>query len=298
MLLLSTWSFGLRGHDVAWPALADGGTALDAVETVCRIIDLDPEVDSVGFGGLPDRSGAMTLDGAIMVSPAECGAAAGLTRHLHPVSVARRVMERTDHVMLVGEGADRFADEQGFEPAPLLSDDARRRYEAWRSDPAPVDQSRDGGGTTARRPFDVGGGSLFDEEEPWRHHDTISALALDAGGRLAGASSTSGMPFKVPGRVGDSPIIGHGLYVDQEVGAVAATGTGELVMGVCGSFLAIELMRGGTAPLDALRAVADRLGSVERGKDADLLILDGDPLDTTARVQYVVSNGQVVVEPQ
>jgi isoaspartyl peptidase/L-asparaginase-like protein (Ntn-hydrolase superfamily) len=250
-VIIATWSFAQRGTAAAWPALAGGGSSLDAVETACGVVERDPEVDSVGFGGLPDRAGAVTLDACVMVSPRACGSVCALSRHLDATSIARRVMERTPWAMLAGPGADAFADEQGFEPQTLLAPAAEARWRAWRRNPAGVDQSRDRG-YAPLRPIDTGGGGeLFGHDE--RHGtDTVCVLALDRAARLAGACSTSGVPYKDPGRVGDSPIIGQGLYVDPVHGAAAATGTGELVMGSCSSFLAVELMRRGATPLDAL----------------------------------------------
>jgi len=272
MRIVSTWSFGLRANEAAWPHLS-AGRPLDAVEAACRYADAAPDIDSVGFGGLPDASGRVSLDGCVMLGPDRCGSVAGLRSHLHPVSVARRVMEGTPHVMLVGADADAFADREGLASAELLSPEARASYEKWRREGGVIDQSRDGPSRTLGfdplRPVDrrhgedgrlFGGASLPADEARWRHHDTIGTLAIDARGAIAGACSTSGTPFKVPGRVGDSPIIGHGLYVDPEAGAATATGTGELIMGVCGSFLAVEELRRGAAPVDAARAAVERIG--------------------------------------
>ena len=271
MRIVSTWSFGLRANEAAWQHVAEG-RALDAVEAACAYADAASDIDSVGFGGLPDASGRVSLDGCVMLSPAQCGSVAGLRHHLHPVSVARRVMERTPHVMLVGSDADDFADRHGLGRAALLSDEARATYEKWRREGGVVDQSRDGPSRTLGfdplRPVDrrhgddgrlFGGATLPADEARWRHHDTIGCLALDARGTLAGGCSTSGTPFKVPGRVGDSPIIGHGLYVDPEVGAATATGTGELIMGLCGAFLVVEAMRRGASPADAVREAVERM---------------------------------------
>jgi N4-(beta-N-acetylglucosaminyl)-L-asparaginase len=270
MRIVSTWSFGLRANEEAWPHV-EAGRALDAVEAACAYADRAPDIDSVGFGGLPDASGRVSLDGCVMLSPARCGSVAGLRQHLHPVSVARLVMERTQHVMLVGADADAFADAQGLARAELLSDDARAAYEKWLREGGVVDQSRESGsglGFNPLRPVDrrhgedgrlFGGAALPADEAKWRHHDTIGCLALDAKGVLAGGCSTSGTPFKTPGRVGDSPIIGHGLYVDPEVGGATATGTGELIMGVCGAFLVVEAMRRGAGVEDAVREAAMRL---------------------------------------
>lgn len=260
--LLSTWSFGQRANAVAWPGLSSGGSALDAVEAVSVFCEDDPDIDSVGFGGLPDRDGEMSLDGCIMLSPERCGSVCAIRRHRHPVTLSRLVMERTPHVMLAGEGADAFADAHGQPIETLLAPKAREAWLKWKEERRPADQSRDQG----VRPVDVDPtGTLFaavDDEERWRNnHDTIGVLALDEDGLLAGACSTSGMPWKVPGRVGDSPIIGHGLYVDPDGGAAVATGTGELVMAVCGSFLAVEQMRGGSMPRDAVTEVLERIAA-------------------------------------
>ena len=270
MRIVSTWSFGLRANEAAWPRLA-AGDALGAVEAACAYADAASDIDSVGYGGLPDASGRVSLDGCVMLSPARCGSVAGLRTHLHPVSVARRVMERTPHVMLVGADADEFADREGFARSDLLSPEARASFDKWRAEGGVVDQSRDGPSRTLGydplRPVDrrhgtdgrLFGGGLPPDEAAWRHHDTIGCLALDARGVLAGGCSTSGTPFKVPGRVGDSPIIGHGLYVDPTVGGATATGTGELIMGVCGAFLVVEAMRRGATPADATREAVLRL---------------------------------------
>ncbi len=255
-ILLSTWSFGLRGHEAAWPDLQAGGEALDAVVAAATTIEADPEIDSVGFGGLPDRDGRVTLDACVMKSPASCGSVCGLRRHLHAARIARRIMEDTEHVMLAGEAADVFADSVGEPETDLLAPEAKAAWDRWRTEGIDVDLIRDAG-----RPIDRDGGRLFggDDEQRWAGHDTIGTLALDVRGVLAGACSTSGSPWKVPGRVGDSPIVGHGLYVDPGVAAVSATGSGELVMGVCGAMLAVECIRRGDEPLDALLTVLRRI---------------------------------------
>ena len=267
-LIISTWSFGKRGNEAAWPILARGGSSLDAVEKACVVVEQDADVDSVGFGGLPDASGRVSLDACVMLSPARCGSVCNVARFMHPVSIARRVMEKTSHVMLAGDGADTFANQQGFLPADLLAAQAQDAWNTWQRDGLSIDQSRDKG-TFSPRPIDrpeIAGGKLFyhpgpadDDETRWKHHDTIGVLAIDTRGVLAGACSTSGTPFKLPGRVGDSPIIGHGLYVDPAHGAAVATGTGQLLMGVWGSFLVVECMRRGATAIEALRETLTRI---------------------------------------
>lgn len=316
MRIVSTWSFGLRANEDAWPHLAAGRT-LDAVEAACAYADRAPDIDSVGYGGLPDAGGRVSLDGCVMLSPARCGSVAGLRTHLHPVSVARRVMERTPHVMLVGADADAFASREGFPAAELLSPEARATYEKWLREGGVVDQSRDSGLSAAKgigfdplRPVDrrhggdgrlFGGGdtppepgSLPADEARWRHHDTIGCLALGMDGALAGGCSTSGTPFKVPGRVGDSPIIGHGLYVDPRAGAATATGTGELIMGICGAFLVVESMRRGATALEAVREATRRIAesyALEQHHQAAFLAMapDGSFASAALRPGYRTS---------
>ena len=324
MRIVSTWSFGLRANEAAWQKVIaptmGSIAALDAVEAACAYADAASDIDSVGYGGLPDATGRVSLDGCVMLSPAQCGSVAGLRRHLHPVSVARRVMERTPHVMLVGADADLFANAQGLSESELLSPEARATYEKWLREGGVVDQSRDaslavGLGFDPLRPMDrrhgsdgrlFGGGELPPDEARWRHHDTIGCLALDANGVLAGGCSTSGTPFKVPGRVGDSPIIGHGLYVDPAVGAATATGTGELIMGICGAFLAVECMRRGASPLDAAREAVSRIAStypLESHHQAAFLVMarDGSFASASLRPGYRTSvrdaSGARALEP-
>lgn len=268
-VMLSTWSFGPVGNAAGYPILRRGGpdAALDAVVAAAGAVELDPAVSSVGVGGIPDADGRVSLDACVMMDPDRCGSVACVRRYATVAAIARRVMERTIHVMLVGEGAEAFAAREGFSERPLLTDEARREWEKWRADPRSLDSERYRGwlppaNVEEQEESPAGGaGGGNGAGEPYSH-DTVSILARDEHGRLAGACSTSGMAFKVPGRVGDSPIIGHGLYVDQRAGAAAATGTGELIMGVCGSFLAVELMRQGWSPqiaiVEVLRRIADR----------------------------------------
>jgi N4-(beta-N-acetylglucosaminyl)-L-asparaginase len=232
--IISTWHHGLAANAAAWEQLVAGRSVLDAVETGVRVSEADPAVTSVGFGGLPDSSGEVTLDACIMNPAGDAGAVACLKHIMHPISVARLVMEETPHVMLVGEGALEFAMSKGFQKTDLLTTNARKAWEEWKKKHEAV------------QPVGTG-------------HDTIGMVALDANGDLAGACTTSGLAFKLPGRVGDSPIIGAGLYVDNQVGGAAATGVGELVMKTLGSFLVVELMRTGISPEEACRMALQRI---------------------------------------
>ena len=233
-VIISTWPHGLAANAAAWEKLGSGGSVLDAVEAGVRVSEADPEVTSVGFGGLPDSKGELTLDACIMNPAGDAGAVACLKHILHPISVARLVLEDTPHVMLVGEGALHFAMEKGFEKTDLLTPAARKAWEQWKK-------------------------SGKADKPAGSDHDTIGLLAIDAGNDLAGACTTSGLAYKLPGRVGDSPIIGAGLFIDNEVGGAAATGVGELVMKTLGSFLIVELMRSGISPEEACRMALERI---------------------------------------
>lgn len=239
MIAISTWNFGLPANKVAWEIIAQNGTALDAVEHGVRHCEADPDVRSVGYGGLPDKTGIVTLDACIMDHYGNCGAVAYVKDIKHPITLARRVMERTNHVMLVGEGASQFAESQGINREFLLTDDARTRWKQWKK----------------KQEF---------SEINWENHDTICMLAMDSTGLLAGASTTSGIAWKMHGRVGDSPIVGAGLYVDGSVGAAAATGRGESVMKICGSFLIVEYMRNGATAQQACIMAAKRLAQQQK----------------------------------
>lgn len=258
--MLTTWSFGPVGADAAYPALADGGDALDAVVHAATVIEADPAIDSVGVGGLPDADGEVSLDACVMTDPDHCGGVMCVRHFPNPAQLARKVMEETIHVALSGEGAEAFADSIGFARADLLTRAAKKVWREWRSDPSSINRDRYRGWLPPINVEELRGVDprtrLATGEPP---HDTVTILARDARGRLAGACTTSGMAFKVPGRVGDSPIVGHGLYVDQEAGAAGATGTGEIISGVCGSFLIVELMRRGAEPVDA---IAETLGRI------------------------------------
>ncbi len=244
-IVISTWNHGLAANDEAWKILVKGGDALDAVEEGVRTAEANPDVQTVGLGGFPDREGHVTLDACIMDHYNNCGSVAFLQHIKHPISVARKVMEETPHVMLVGEGALKFALTQGFQKENLLTEKSKQAYESWleKSDYKPVINIE--------------------------NHDTISMLALDEEGNLSGACTTSGASWKMHGRVGDSPIIGAGLFLDNEVGAAAATGMGEAMMKTAGSAMVVELMRHGKSPYEACKEVVERIYKVYKG-DPDL----------------------------
>lgn len=234
-LVISTWNHGIEANQAAWETMQSGGSALDAVEKGVMVTEADPENLSVGLGGLPDRDGNVTLDACIMDSNGNAGSVCFLQYIKHPISVARKVMEDTPHVMLAGDGALRFALEKGFQKENLLTEKARKAWEKWRK-------------TSDYKP-------LINIE----NHDTIGLLAIDPDGNISGSCTTSGLAYKMNGRVGDSPIIGAGLYVDNEVGGAVATGMGEMMMKTLGSFLIVEFMRSGMSPQQACEAAIDRI---------------------------------------
>ncbi|WP_147678083.1 isoaspartyl peptidase/L-asparaginase family protein [Algibacter pacificus] len=234
-VVISTWNHGLEANQIAWNLLKKGAKALDAVEAGVRTAEANPDVQTVGLGGFPDREGKVTLDACIMDHNNNCGSVAFLQHIKHPISVARKVMEETPHVMLVGEGALQFALEQGFKKENLLTGKSKKAYQDWlvNSNYKPVINIE--------------------------NHDTISMLALDENGNLSGACTTSGAAWKMHGRVGDSPIIGAGLFLDNEVGAAAATGMGEAMIRTAGSAMVVELMRYGKSPEQACKEVVERI---------------------------------------
>jgi N4-(beta-N-acetylglucosaminyl)-L-asparaginase len=241
-IILSTWNHGLPANADAWAKLEDTGSILDAVEAGVKNTELDLTNLSVGLQGLPDREGIATLDASIMTGDGSCGSVAFVRQIKHPISLARAVMEKTPHVMIVGEGARQFAIAQGF---PLeeekLSPNAQKAYDKWKVN------------------------SQYKPIINIENHDTIGMIGLDANGKLAGSCTTSGLAYKMHGRVGDSPIIGAGLYVDDEVGAATATGLGESIIRICGSFLIVELMRQGRTPQEACEEAVRRL--ISKNKD-------------------------------
>lgn len=233
-VVISTWGHGVAANAAAWELLSQGGRSLDAVETGVMVPEADPEVRTVGLGGYPDREGNVTLDACIMDNR-NCGSVAYLEHIKHPICVARKVMEETPHLMLVGEGALQFALKSGFEKENLLTGQAEKDWKEWLKE------------------------SQYKPEINIENHDTIGMLALDKHGKLAGACTTSGAAYKMNGRVGDSPIIGAGLFVDDEVGAATATGLGEAVIRVAGSHLVVEFMRQGKTPEKACQLAVERI---------------------------------------
>jgi N4-(beta-N-acetylglucosaminyl)-L-asparaginase len=254
-IVISTWAEGINANKAAWNILKNKGRALDAVEAGVMVTEASQNC-CVGLGANPDRDGIVTLDASIMDEYGNCGAVGAIERIKHPISVARRVMEKTPHVMLVGQGAQQFAVAEGFPLEPQkLSDDAERAYKEWlkKAEYKPVinieNSGNQGHGPFAPTHLDNG---------DW-NHDTIGMIALDAMGNLSGSCTTSGMGFKMRGRLGDSPIIGAGLFVDNEVGAATATGMGEEVIRICGTHLVVELMRQGYKPEDACKKAVERI---------------------------------------
>ena len=235
-IFLSTWNHGKPANEKAWTVLQDSGSILDAVEEGVKVTEADIRSRSVGLTGYPDRDGIVTLDASIMKGSGDCGSVCFVDRIKHPVTLARKVMEETPHVMLAGEGARQFAVSQGMALEDVeMPQDVKKEYEEWKKN------------------------SEYNPEANSENHDTIGLIGLDGNGNLAGSCTTSGLAFKMHGRVGDSPIIGAGLYVDNEVGAATATGMGETIIKICGSFLVVELMRQGRTPQEACEEAIDRL---------------------------------------
>lgn len=233
--VISTWNHGIQANEEAYKVLSDGGTALDAAEKGVMVIEADPENTSVGIGGAPDRDGNVTLDACIMDHLGNAGSVSFLQHVKHPISVARKVMEETPHVMLAGDGALRFALDQGFRKENLLTDKSKAAWEEWRK-------------TSNYQP-------VINAE----NHDTIGMICQDAQGNLSGSCTTSGLAYKMHGRIGDSPVIGAGLFVDNDYGAAVATGMGELMLKTLGAFLVVELIRQGKTAQEACELAIARI---------------------------------------
>lgn len=240
-IVVCTWNF-MNATNKAWEVLKSGGNALDAVEQGVRVEEADETNETVGKGGRPDRDGNVTLDACIMDKDGNCGSVVCMENIVHPISVARKVMEETPHIILAGKGAEKFAYEQGFKKEDLLTESTQKQYEEWLKK------------------------SEYETTINIENHDTIGMLAIDEKGDIAGACTTSGMAYKVAGRVGDSPIIGAGLFIDNEVGGATATGVGEEVIRTVGSFLIVELMRQGKSPQEACEEGVKRIMKKNEGR--------------------------------
>ncbi|CAZ96504.1 isoaspartyl peptidase/L-asparaginase family protein [Zobellia galactanivorans] len=241
-IVICTWNF-LNASSKAWEVLKEGGSSLDAVTQGVMVEENDTSNQTVGVGGRPDRDGNVSLDACIMDKDGNCGAVLALQNIANPILVARKVMEETPHVMLAGKGAEQFAYEMGFKKTNLLTEKSKQEWLEWKK-------------TSQYKP-------IINIE----NHDTIGMLAIDKKGDISGACTTSGMGYKMAGRVGDSPIIGAGLFVDNEIGGATATGMGEEVVRTVGSFLIVELMRQGKSPQEACEEGVKRIMAKNKGRD-------------------------------
>lgn len=261
---------GLATTEKAASMIRDGADTLDAVVAGVNIVEEDPEDRSVGYGGLPNEDGVVELDSCVMHGPTcRAGSVAALRNIKTPSRVAKKVMERTDHVMIVGEGALRFARAHGFEEVNLLTDETREIWLRWKE----TLSDRDDWLPPPQVPHDNSQSNAL--TEILFSYGTINCCALSPNGDLSGVTTTSGLSFKIPGRVGDSPIIGAGLYVDNKVGAAGSTGRGEAVIKICGAHTVVEGMRHGMSPIEACLAALKRI--VETTTESRLLGTDGRP---------------------
>jgi N4-(beta-N-acetylglucosaminyl)-L-asparaginase len=267
--IISTWSHGQEANRAGWKRLESGGTSLEAVEEGARQTESDIKNRSVGIGGMPDREGHVTLDACIMDWESNCGSVGYLEGIAHPISVAKHIMQHTPHVMLVGAGAKKYALQHGFETIKTPLPEVKKEWEKWKKEQAAI----------AKKP-------MINHE----NHDTIGLLAIDEAGRISGACTTSGWAYKLPGRLGDSPIIGAGLFVDQEVGGAVATGLGESIIKIAGSHAVVELMRQGKTPEQACKEAVERL--IRKHKDMSGLQCAFIAINTRGEVGgYSVFNG-------
>ena len=247
-VIISTWNHGFSANAEALKQLENGKPALDAIVSGVGVCEADPDNRSVGYGGLPDREGHVTLDACIMDHKSNCGSVSFLQEIKHPIAVAKKVLEETSHVMLSGKGAQDFALSQGFLKENLLTSESENDWKEWLKK------------------------SKYKPVINMENHDTISMLVLDENGDLSGGCTTSGAAWKMHGRVGDSPIIGAGLFLDNEVGAAAATGLGEAVIRTAGSAMVVELMRQGKSPFEACKEIVERIYNKHKNhKDMDYL---------------------------
>lgn len=282
---------GKRGIEVAWNALSSGADPLDAIIAGVNVVELDPTDQSVGLAGLPNEDGVVQLDASCMHGPTKRAGAVGAIEDIAtPSSVAKAVMDYTDHIFIVGEGARRFAIEMGFKPQNLLTEQSRRDWLRWKAKLNPSDNWLDpiDPPAAARQPQDEENLSLlhidYDANGVPHTWGTINMNAVDARGDVASVTTTSGLSWKIPGRVGDSPIIGAGQYCDNEVGAAGSTGRGEANIKVCGAFLAVEFMRQGKSPEEALMMVMQRVIAMTEKR---LLSDNGRP---TFQLEYYAVN--------
>src|SRR3954471_8208316 len=247
-IVVSTWNFGKQANEEAWKILGNGGHALDAIIAGVAVPEADPKNQSVGYGGLPDRDGHVTLDACVMDENGQAGSVACVENIVHVAALARKVMEKTPHVMLVGDGALQFALANGFPKQNLLTPESEKAWRQWLK-------------TAQYKPV-----------ANVENHDTIGMVAMDAAGNLSGTCTTSGLAYKMHGRVGDSPLIGAGLFVDNEVGAATSTGLGEEIIKICGSHLVVEQMRLGHSPEEACRIAVERITKKNPKKREDLQV--------------------------
>lgn len=251
-LVISTWKHGLAANETAYKILSEGGNSLDAVEAGVRVAEDDPTCLSVGYGGLPDAAGRVTLDAAIMDWKARIGSVICVENIKNPISLARKVLEDTEHTILAGDGAYEFAMKNGYKAENLLTENSLRRFNEWKAS----------GGNSAEE-IHTDDFSILkrkaDSVNDDGNHDTIGMVAIDKDGHVSASCTTSGMAWKLHGRVGDSPIPGSGLYVDGEVGGAASTGRGEECIRACGSFLIVEYMRLGISPMEACKIACERV---------------------------------------
>ena len=261
-VIISTWDFGKKANNVSWLTLQKGGSAVDAVEKGINLIEEDPDNLTVGIGGLPDREGHVTLDACIMDQDSRCGSVMGVEHIVNVISLARRVMEKTPHVILVGDGALQFALDQGFPKTNLLTPKSEALWKEWLK-------------TSNYQPRMNIENELY-KKDPMPggkdNHDTIGLIAMDVKGNIAGGCSTSGMAYKMRGRVGDSPVIGAGLFVDNEIGAATSTGVGEEVIRCVGSHLVVELMRHGYSPENACKEAVMRIVKKSPAKSKEIQV--------------------------
>ncbi len=281
---MSTWKHGFQPNQVVRELLESGKSSLDAVEAGARYCEADLTCMSVGKGGIPDDFGVVSLDASIMDHEGKCGAVCFVQNYENAIGLARRVMEKTGYIMLAGSGAEMFAEAEGFEKSDLMTDKARALFETWKQHPnrlrVRLRRATEGEHEYTFEEIDQSGNLReIDRESLNESHDTIGLIGIDKEGRLAGACTTSGLAFKKHGRVGDSPIIGSGLFVDGKVAAAVATGNGEFVMRACSTFHIVEQIRQGIEPDVALQNAVKRIAQdphINDNVQVGLLVIRAD----------------------